>query len=410
MTGHPPGSPFWPSFLLPSQTSFLWASLRVAIPWGFLLVSISSHSTYSLWVIASTLCLTYLCKLRIPKLYLQPWHFFWISGLNIQTSIGHLSFAFYKVPQKSTFLTPNPQSHLQIRFSSWSLVWKHPRPPYHQSSCKRGLQYEPLLGVRHVLFVFVRLERQVCLGNLFTQGITASLGKGLILREGEMDKSGWLEIAEYGKSDGRLQPHHTRKKKGMLRRDQGKQLWCWVGGWNFPGEAQKCQILKLCASSWRIFLDLPLSFDSSFGWLLTFLSHPLTLELVEYKKPDPSFSSLHVKQGCKLIVLHSSSASNNRVASATDKVGLPRLCSVSVPLAWSLQWKPMKDGIQGFRGVDPDDAEAQLRHTMMYLSSGPLFMCPLPHLSFSSLSLLTPLVLRDASQMFFWACFPDPCL
>lgn len=65
---------------------------------------------------------------------------------------------------------------------------------------------------------------------------------------------------------------------------------------------------------------------------------------------------------------------------------------------------------QGFRGVDPDSSEAQLRHTTLCPGSGPLLMYPLPHFPTSSLSLLTPLVLKDAFQLFFWACFPDPCL
>ena len=54
----------------------------------------------------------------------------------------------------------------------------------------------------------------------------------------------------------------------------------------------------------------------------------------------------------------------------------------------------MKDGIQGFRGVNPADAEAQLRHATLNLSPGPLFLSPLPT-SFSSLSLMTLLVLKD---------------
>ena len=109
------------------------------------------------------------------------------------------------------------------------------------------------------------------------------------------------------------------------------------------------------------------------------------------------------------MVPYNSGASDNRVAAGTDKVGLLCLCSVSVALAWSLRWKPMKDGIQGFRGVNPADAEAQLRHTMLNLSPGPFFLSPLPT-SFSSLSLMTLLVMKDAFWMFFWACFPDPCL
>ena len=70
-----------------------------------------------------------------------------------------------------------------------------------------------------------------------------------------MDRTGWLETAESGKSDGHLQPYPTRIKKGET---------AGVLGWRLKlsRKGLKKSIVKTSCFLLKDFLDLLLSFDS----------------------------------------------------------------------------------------------------------------------------------------------------